>query len=160
MLNSYQQADSNGQILKSLPKNSLPKIAQRFLSKKVSILKNYENGIMIISLLRIKQKSKKECLNTHWHLSSSLILLLAMLRNSIKKNICFIRKTCNFTCTKIKTKKVHHLLSFNRSQWLKLYTKCVTQKRIEAEKNGAKDRKVLNYVLVLQESVIVKLCKN
>ena len=40
-------------------------------------------------------------------------------------------------------KKVHHILEFNQSEWIKLYANCNTQKRIEAGKNGAKDRKAL-----------------
>ena len=43
----------------------------------------------------------------------------------------------------LKLKKVHHILEFNQSQWLKLYANCNTLQRIEAEKNGAKDRKAL-----------------
>ena len=42
----------------------------------------------------------------------------------------------------LKFKKVHHVLEFNQSQWLKLYANCNTQKRVEAEKNDGKDRKV------------------
>ena len=44
----------------------------------------------------------------------------------------------------LKPKKVvHHILEFNQSQSLKLHVKYNTQKRIEAEKNNAKDGKAL-----------------
>ena len=43
----------------------------------------------------------------------------------------------------LKLKKIHHILEFNQSQWLKPYIDFKTQKRLEAEKNGDKDRKVL-----------------
>ena len=36
--------------------------------------------------------------------------------------------------------KKYHVLEFNQSQWLKLYIKFKTQKRIEAEKNYYKDK--------------------
>ena len=45
--------------------------------------------------------------------------------------------------TRIKTKKIHHILEFNQSQWLKPFVEFNTHKRIEAEKNGDKDEKVL-----------------
>ena len=40
-------------------------------------------------------------------------------------------------------KKIHHILEFNQSQWLKPYIEFDTQKRIEAEKNNDKDGKTL-----------------
>ena len=40
-------------------------------------------------------------------------------------------------------KKIHCVLEFNQSQWLKPYIEFNTQKRIEAEKNNDKDGKVL-----------------
>ena len=49
----------------------------------------------------------------------------------------------NLLETKIKTKKIHRVLEFNQSQWLKPYNEFNTQKRIKTEKNNYKDRKVL-----------------
>ena len=43
----------------------------------------------------------------------------------------------------LKLKKIHHVIEFNQSQWLKPYVEFNTQKRIEAEKNNDKDGKVL-----------------
>ena len=43
----------------------------------------------------------------------------------------------------LKPKKTHRVLEFNKSQWLKPYVEFNAQKRIEAEKNGGKDGKVL-----------------
>ena len=42
-----------------------------------------------------------------------------------------------------KLKKLHHVLEFNQSQWLKPYIKFHLQKRIEAEKNNGKNGKAL-----------------
>ena len=44
---------------------------------------------------------------------------------------------------RIKTKKTLRVLEFNQSQWLKPYVEFNTEKRVEAEKNGDKDRKAL-----------------
>ena len=44
---------------------------------------------------------------------------------------------------RIKTKKIHHILEFNPSQWLKPCIESNKQKRIEAEKTEDKDGKVL-----------------
>ena len=41
----------------------------------------------------------------------------------------------------LKLKKIHRVLEFNQSQWLKQYVEFDTQKRTEAEKNGDKDEK-------------------
>ena len=49
----------------------------------------------------------------------------------------------NLLETKIKTKKIHRVLEFNQSQWLKPYNEFNRQKRIKTEKNNYKDRKVL-----------------
>ena len=43
----------------------------------------------------------------------------------------------------LKLKKMHHIFQFNQSQWLKEYVEFNTHKKIEAEKNGDKDGKVL-----------------
>ena len=43
----------------------------------------------------------------------------------------------------LKLKKIHRVLEFNQSQWLKPYIEFNTQKRIEAEKNNDKDGKAL-----------------
>ena len=47
----------------------------------------------------------------------------------------------------LKLKKIHRVLKFNQSQWLKLYIEFNTQKRIEAEKNNCKDRKALHKLM-------------
>ena len=41
----------------------------------------------------------------------------------------------------LKLKKIHHILEFNQSQWLKQHVDFNTQKRIEAEKMGTKMEK-------------------
>ena len=43
----------------------------------------------------------------------------------------------------LKLKKMHHLLEFNQSQWLKLYVEFNTEKQVEAEKKGGKVEKAL-----------------
>ena len=53
---------------------------------------------------------------------------------------------CTFK-SRIKTKKIHHVLEFNQSQWLKPYIELKTQKRTEAEKNVDKDRKALSKLM-------------
>ena len=43
----------------------------------------------------------------------------------------------------VKRKKIHLVLEFNQSQWLKPFVRFNMQKRIEAEKNADKDGKAL-----------------
>ena len=43
----------------------------------------------------------------------------------------------------METKKIHRVLEFNQSQWLKPYIEFNTQKRKGAEKNNDKDGKAL-----------------
>ena len=43
----------------------------------------------------------------------------------------------------LKPKKIHRVLEFNQSQWLKPYIEFDTQKRMEAEKNNDKDGKAM-----------------
>ena len=44
----------------------------------------------------------------------------------------------------LKLIKIHRVLEFNQSQWLKQYIKFNAQKRIEAKKNNDKDGKALH----------------
>ena len=67
-------------------------------------------------------------------------------------------------------KKIHHILEFNQSQWLKPYFEFNTHKRIEAEKNNDKDGKVLCKLMSsalygkamenVRNRIIVKLVNN
>ena len=58
----------------------------------------------------------------------------------------------------LKLKKIHRVLEFNQSQWLKPYVKFNTKEKIEAEKNDDKDGKVL-YKL-MNNAVYGKAMKN
>ena len=48
---------------------------------------------------------------------------------------------------RLKLKKIHGVLEFNQSHWLKPYIELNTQKRTEAEKINDKDRKTLNKLM-------------
>ena len=79
-------------------------------------------------------------------------------------------KLTNLLETRIKTKKIHRVLEFNQSQWLKPYTEFNIQKRIGAEKNDNKDGKplckLMNNAIYgktmenLRNRINVKLTKN
>ena len=58
----------------------------------------------------------------------------------------------------LKLKKIHRVLEFNQSQWLKQYVDFNTQKRIEAEKDEDRDEKAL-YKL-MNNSVYGKAIEN
>ena len=47
----------------------------------------------------------------------------------------------------IKAKKLHRVVEFSQSHWVKLYVEFNTQKRTEAEKNCDKDRKALHKLM-------------
>ena len=55
---------------------------------------------------------------------------------------------------RLKLKKIHCVLEFNQSHWLKQYVEFNTQKRIEAEKNSDKD--VLKSIVKINECYIWK----
>ena len=50
---------------------------------------------------------------------------------------------------RIKNKKVHCVLDFYQSKWLKSYIEFKTRKRIEAETNGNKNEKALCFIQCL-----------
>ena len=76
----------------------------------------------------------------------------------IKKVMCFITKIYNLFKVRLEAKKIHHVLEFNQSQWLKQYVEFDTQKRIGREKNGGKDAKAL-YKL-MNKAVYGKIMEN
>ena len=55
---------------------------------------------------------------------------------------------------RLKLKKIHCVLEFNQSHWLKQYVEFNTHKRIEAEKNSDKD--VLKSIVKINECYIWK----
>ena len=59
---------------------------------------------------------------------------------------------------RLKTKKIHHLLKFNQSQWLKPYVEFNTEKIIEVEKSGVKDGRAL--YKIINNSVYAKTMEN
>ena len=59
------------------------------------------------------------------------------------KVCALLRKVTTLLKTRIKTKKIHRVLEFNQSQWLKPYIEFNTWKRIEGKKNKDKDGKAL-----------------
>ena len=76
----------------------------------------------------------------------------------IKKVMCFITKIYNLFKVRLEAKKIHHVLEFSQSQWLKQYVEFDTQKRIGREKNGGKDAKAL-YKL-MNKAVYGKIMEN
>ena len=66
----------------------------------------------------------------------------------------------------LKLKKVHHVLEFNKSQWLNPYVKFNTKKRIDAERNGEALYQLMNNTVYgktmenLRNRIDVKLVSN
>ena len=66
--------------------------------------------------------------------------------NFFDKEKCLLHYEILQLCLKLglkNFKKIHRVLEFNQSKWLKPYIESNTKKRIEAEKNGDKDGKAL-----------------
>ena len=70
-------------------------------------------------------------------------LRIADLYNILSETLKYQCLTCLIKRLGLKLKKIHCILEFNQSQWLKSYIEFSTQKRIEAEKNNDKDGKTL-----------------
>lgn len=75
-----------------------------------------------------------------------IIFLLVTLRNqfgnsSIEKIRSSLQKRATFFKSNIRSKKLHLVLELDQSKKLNPYIEFNTQKRIEAEKNGGKDKK-------------------
>ena len=67
-----------------------------------------------------------------------------VLTSLTKKSMSFITETFNFQLsTRIKYEKVHCVLKFDQSKWLKPYIQFNTQNRIEAEKMVARWKYIL-----------------
>ena len=91
----------------------------------------------------------------------TLIFLLLILKNqfltsSAKKGTSFTTKT--LFRTRINNEKVHHVLEFDQSKWLKPYVEFNTEKRIEAQKNCDKDGKA--FYKLMSNSDFGKTMKN
>ena len=91
----------------------------------------------------------------------TLIFLLLILKNqfltsSAKKGTSFTTKT--LFRNRINNEKVHHVLEFDQSKWLKPYVEFNTEKRIEAQKNCDKDGKA--FYKLMSNSDFGKIEKN
>ena len=58
----------------------------------------------------------------------------------------------------MRLKKIHQVLEFNQSQWLKQYVEFNSQKRIEAKENGDKDGKA--FYKLMNNAVYGKTMEN
>ena len=62
--------------------------------------------------------------------------------------------------TRIRTKKIHRVLEFNQSQWLKPYIEFNTPKRIEAEKEKKEDKDVKALYKLMNNAIYGKTMEN